>query len=124
MSRLYPELRERTYGEAEGLDADACVARWGDWPNAEIPGAESRTHLRARGLRALRHVVRDARHATAPAQASVIVVTHGALIGELLRHASGGEHPLPGTRLANGSAHELLYERDRIRLLSAATALA
>ena len=31
---------------------------------------------------------------------------------------SGGALPLEGERVANGSAHELLYERDRVRLLS------
>ncbi|MGA1826732.1 histidine phosphatase family protein, partial [Microbacterium sp.] len=69
-------------------------------------------------------VVADARGATAPAAASVIVVTHGALIRELLRHATGGELPPVGTRLANGSAYTVLYERERLQLLSYAEATA
>ena len=71
-----------------------------------------------------RRVVRDARRATAPAAASVIVVTHGALIRELIRHATGGELPPAGERLANGSAYTMLYERERLRLLSYAGATA
>ncbi|GAA1950091.1 histidine phosphatase family protein [Microbacterium deminutum] len=122
--RLYPELRERAYGEAEGLDVDEFLTRWGDWHTAEVPGAEPWPHLRIRGLRALRHVVRDARRETAPAAASVIVVTHGAMIRELIRHATGGELPLTGERLANGSAYSMLYERERLRLLSYAAATA
>ena len=122
VSRLYRELRERAYGEAEGLDSAEFAARWGDWHTAEIPSAEPWPHLRARGLRALNHVVRDARRETAPAAPSVIVVTHGAMIRELIRHATGGELPLPGTRLANGSGYTILHERERLRLLSMAPA--
>ncbi len=117
---LYPDLRERAYGDAEGVDAVDFIRRWGDWHTAEVPGAEPWPHLRERGLRALAAVVRDARRATAPAAASVIVVTHGALIRELIRHATGGELPPTGVRLANGSAHTMRYERERLQLLSSA----
>jgi probable phosphoglycerate mutase len=116
--RAYPALRERAYGDAEGLDADEFIRRWGDWHTAEVTGAEPWPHLRERGLGALAAVVRDARRATAPAAASVIVVTHGALIRELIRHATGGELPPTGQRLPNGSAYSMLYERERLRLVS------
>ena len=122
--RLYPGLRERAYGDAEGVDAADFIGRWGDWHTAEVPGAEPWPHLRERGLRALAQVVRDARSATAPAAASVVVVTHGALIRELIRHATGGELPPTGERLPNGSAYTMLYERERLRLLSYAGATA
>jgi len=122
--RLYPDLRERAYGDAEGVDAADFIRRWGDWHSAEVPGAEPWPHLRERGLRALAAVVRDARTATAPAAASVIVVTHGALIREMIRHATGGELPPTGVRLPNGSAYTMLYERERLQLLSYAGATA
>ena len=122
--RTYADLRERAYGDAEGVDAAEFISRWGDWHTAEVPGAEPWPHLRERGLRALASVVRDARRATAPAAASVIVVTHGALIRELIRHATGGELPPTGERLANGSAYSMLYERERLRLVSYAGATA
>jgi probable phosphoglycerate mutase len=123
---VYPELRERAYGEAEGLDADEFIQRWGEWHTAEVPGAEPWPLLRERGLRALASVVRDTRRQTASGGAvgTVIVVTHGALIRELIRHATGGELPPPGTRLPNASAHTMLYERDRLSLLSYAAATA
>lgn len=114
----YQGLRERSYGEAEGVAAEEFIRRWGDWHSAEIPGAEPWPQLRRRGLRALGQVVRDARRATAPAAASVIVVTHGAMIRELLRHATGGELPPVGERLPNGSAYTVLYERERLHLVS------
>lgn len=116
--RIYSGLRERSYGEAEGVDADEFHRRWGDWHTAEVPGAEPWPALRSRALSALGRAVRDHRRATAPAAASLIVVTHGAFIREVIRHASGGALPPVGERLANGSAHEMLYERHRIRLLS------
>lgn len=122
--RIYPGLRERGYGEAEGIDSDEFFRRWGDWHTAEVPGAEPWPVLRSRALSALGRAVRDHRRATAPAAATLIVVTHGALIREVIRHASGGEFPPQGERLPNGSAHEMLYERDSLRLLSAATAVA
>ena len=119
--RVYPGLRERAYGEAEGLDVDELFRRWGGW-NIDVPGAEPWPALRKRALPALAHAVRDHRRATGPGEASLVVVAHGGLIRELIRHASGGELPGEGERLANGSAHELLYERDRVRLLSYAGA--
>ncbi|MET0672458.1 MAG: histidine phosphatase family protein [Microbacterium pygmaeum] len=122
--RRYPGLRERSYGEAEGLDSAEFFRRWGDWHTAEVPGAEAWPALRARGLAALTEVVRDARRETAPAAASVLVVTHGALIRELIRHATAGELPPVGARLANGSAHSMLFERERLQLLSYAGATA
>jgi broad specificity phosphatase PhoE len=122
--RAYRELRERSYGEAEGVEAAEFIRRWGEWHSAEIPGAEPWPHLRSRALRALARVVQDARRTTAPAAASVIVVTHGALIRELLRHATGGELPPNGVRLPNGSAYTVLYERERLQLLSCAEATA
>ena len=116
--RTYPQLRERAYGEAEGVDTAEFLERWGDWHSAEIPGAEPWPALRARALAALQQIVRDVRQTTAPASASVIAVAHGALIREIIRHATGGELPPVGFRLPNGSTYDLLLERDRLRLLS------
>jgi len=92
--------------------------RWGDWQGADVPEAETPEALRARAVAGLTKVVHDVRRSTAPSAASVIVVTHGALIREVIRHASGGTLPLEGERLANASAHTVLFERERLRLLS------
>ncbi|QIG40775.1 histidine phosphatase family protein [Microbacterium sp. 4R-513] len=116
--RLYPELRERAYGVAEGLSVDEYFERWGDWHGTDVPEAETREDLRARAIQGLEKVARDVRRATAPGAASVIVVTHGALIREVIRHASGDTLPLEGEKLANASAHTVLFERDHLRLLS------
>jgi probable phosphoglycerate mutase len=115
--RTYPDLRERGYGEAEGVDVDEFRERWGTSQNAVVPGAEAWAEVRVRALAGLRRAIRDARHATFPVAPSLIVVSHGALIRELIRHATGGEYPAEGERLANGSAHTFLMERDRLSLI-------
>lgn len=116
--RTYRGLRERSYGEAEGLDVDEFRRRWGDWHSSEVPGAEPWPQLRRRGIAALGRVVRDHRRATAPTASTLIVVSHGAFIREIMRHATAGELPPVGERLANGSAHDFFYERDHLRLVA------
>lgn len=114
---LYPELRERNYGEAEGMTGDEIEARWGTRHASDVPGAEPWPQVRRRAVRGVRQVARDVRRLTAPGAASVIVVSHGALIRELVRHISHGDLPDPATRLPNGGGYSILIERDRIRLL-------
>jgi broad specificity phosphatase PhoE len=116
--RLYSDLRERGYGEAEGALVDDFKDRWGEWHVADVPGAESWADVRARGVRAMRMIAQDARRTTAPAAAIVVAVSHGAMIGELMRHASGGTLPQPGHRIENGSAHRFLVERESLRMLA------
>jgi len=115
--RAYASLRERAYGDAEGVEISAIAQRWGaDWREAEVPGAEPWPDLRARALAGLREVVRDARRQAAPGAPSLVIVSHGALIGELIRHASAGAFPAVGERIPNGSTHTFLVERDRLSL--------
>lgn len=118
VSARYPDLRERAYGEAEGLRTADFHARWGDWHRAEVPGAEPWPDVRARALRAIRRIVGDARRAAAPASPEIVAVAHGALIRQVIRHATGDELPREGERLPNGSAHRFLVERERLSLLS------
>ncbi|KAF2413792.1 histidine phosphatase family protein [Microbacterium sp. B35-04] len=122
--RAYRGLRERSYGEAEGVGLDEFRERWGDSYTAEVPGAEPWTDLRTRGIAALGRAVRDHRRATAPAASSLIVVSHGALIREMIRHATADELPPAGERLLNGSAHDFVYERDHLRLVAYAGLIA
>ncbi|UUT35250.1 histidine phosphatase family protein [Microbacterium elymi] len=122
--RLYPQLQERAYGEAEGKTGEEVAALWGPWVTARVPGAETPDEMRRRGLAGVRRVVRDVRRATAPAATSVIVVSHGGLIRELVRHATGGSLPEPGTYLPNGGGYSMLYERERLRLVEAARSAA
>ncbi|MBW9093903.1 histidine phosphatase family protein [Microbacterium jejuense] len=114
---LYPQLRERRYGAAEGMLVADYRARHGD-PGLPAEGEEERALLRARGVDALRRIARDVRRATAPTGVPVIAVSHGGFIGELIRHASGDTLPLVGERIGNASAHRFVVERDSLRLLS------
>jgi len=115
--RTYASLRERSYGDAEGVGVTEFRERWGDWHQAEVPRAEAWADVRVRALAGLREVIRDARHETFPVAPSLIVVSHGALIRELICHATGVAFPAEGERLENGSAHTFLMERDRLSLL-------
>ena len=112
----YASLRERSYGDAEGLDIAEYHSRFA--AAAEVPGAETSAALRERAVAATRRVVADARATRVPAPQHVLIVAHGALIRELIAHASGEEFPLEGERLANASTHEFFVERERLRLLS------
>ncbi|MBF4561006.1 histidine phosphatase family protein [Microbacterium sp. VKM Ac-2870] len=116
--RTYRQLRERSYGIAEGVSVDEMRRRWGSWADADIPEAESWPDVRRRALAGLQRAVRDARRETAPSGPTVIVVTHGALIREVIRHASSGAFPHEGERLANASTHTFLLERDRLSVRS------
>jgi probable phosphoglycerate mutase len=116
--RVYPGLRERRYGEAEGMDVEDFRARWGDWHTAEVPGAEAWADLRERALAALSRAVQDHEHATGSTAATLIVVAHGALMREVIREATGGVLPPAGERLANGSAHDFVFEDGRLRLVA------
>ena len=112
--RVYPDLRERAYGEAEGALVDEFRDRWGEWHIAQVPGAEPWDQLRARGIRGLLRVAEDA----GPTATSIVAVSHGGMIGELIRHASDGALPRPGERIGNGSLHRFAVSDGALRLIS------
>ncbi|WJL95494.1 histidine phosphatase family protein [Microbacterium sp. ET2] len=113
--RRYPGLRERAYGEAEGLVTAEFQRRWGHWHIADVPGAETRADLRARAIDALLRVRQDASvDGTIP---PLIAVAHGALIREVIGHATQDRLPEPGVRLPNGSLHRFDIERGSLRLM-------
>ncbi|MFL0566670.1 histidine phosphatase family protein [Microbacterium sp. 179-I 1D1 NHS] len=116
--RAYPELRERGYGDAEGLTDTEFFDRWGPWATAEVPGAEPWPEVTTRALRGIQEAVADARALVAPEDLYVIAVAHGALIRTVISHASAGEFPEPGHKLANGSAHTFRVEGDLLSLLT------
>jgi len=120
--RAYRSLRERSYGDAEGVSDVEFFERWGPWQQAVVSGAEAWADVRVRALAGLREAIRDARHATFPAAPALVIVSHGALIREVIRHATGGAFPSEGERLPNGSAHTFLMERERLSLIDYAGA--
>ncbi|MGB3376074.1 MAG: histidine phosphatase family protein, partial [Microbacterium sp.] len=109
-------LREREFGEAEGIDVADYIARYGGW-HSEVPGAESLEQVRDRALDSLDRIVRASRRRSTPNQESLVVVSHGGVIRALLMHASGGSLPRDGDLLRNGSVHRFVAEHATLRLL-------
>lgn len=89
--RLDAGLRERCYGELEGLTwAEIERARPQDYrrlaardPEYAVPGGESGVQFRDRIVAALERLAR------AHAGATLAVVTHGGVLGMVYRHAKG-----------------------------------
>ena len=108
-----PGLQERSYGEAEGMDAPTFSDTYGPWHAADVPGAETWPVVRERALAALAEAV-----ASAPDGVDVIAVAHGALIREVIMFATDGEFPREGERLPNCSATTFRVDDDRWEMLA------
>ena len=102
------ELRERAYGAAEGLTGHEVEVRFS---GRSVPGRESRGTVIERALPALIRIAE--RH---PGQ-SVLIVSHGGVIGSLVRHATGYAWPEAGQVILNGSAHRFAYRDGEIGLV-------
>jgi probable phosphoglycerate mutase len=111
-------LRERTFGEGEGMLVEDYLTSWGDW-TSPVPGAETLEEVRDRALDSLERIVRASRRRSAPRAESIVVVSHGGVIRSLLMHVSGGSLPRVGDSLHNGSVHRFVAERGTLRLLEA-----
>lgn len=109
-------LREREFGEGEGMLVADYLTRYGDW-QAEVPGAETLAQVRDRALDSLERIVHASRRRSAPQAESLVVVSHGGVIRALLMHVSGGTLPREGDVLRNGSVHRFVAERGTLRLL-------
>ncbi|MFS0852151.1 histidine phosphatase family protein [Microbacterium sp. 179-I 3D4 NHS] len=114
--QLVPDVREREFGDGEGMLVADYIETYGDWL-AEVPGAESLHEVADRATAALEGIARDARRRSAPVAESVIVVTHGGVIRSLLDHVSGGTLPRVGDVLRNGSIHRFEASPHSLRLL-------
>lgn len=113
------DVREREFGEGEGMLVEEYIAAYGDW-HAPVPGAESLDEVGVRAISALHRIAREARRRSAPTAESVIVVAHGGVIRAVIDHVSGGTLPRVGEVLANGSAHRFEAAPGSLRLLDSA----
>lgn len=113
---LMSGLREREFGEGEGMLVPDYIDRYGHW-HAPVPGAETLDEVGMRALAALDEISREARRRSAPVAESVIVVAHGGVIRSLIDHVSGGTLPRLGEVLANGSVHRFESSPGSLRLL-------
>lgn len=113
---IVPDIREREFGEGEGMLVAEYIERYGDWVSP-VPGAETLEGVADRALKALDDIARHARRRSAPVAESVVVVTHGGVIRSLIDHVSGGTLPRVGDVLANGSVHRFEASPGSLRLL-------
>ena len=106
------DLVERNYGEAEGLTGTEIDARFGGAiDRGAVDGRESRDEVLARVHPAL--LALAAEHPGA----SVLVVTHGGVIGSLVRDATRWAWPERGAVIANGSEHRFAVRDGEIDLV-------
>lgn len=113
---LVPDIREREFGEGEGMLVSEYMETYGGW-QSEVPGAETLGDVAVRALRALDAIARDSRRRSTPAAESVVVVAHGGVIRSLIDHVSGGTLPRVGDQIVNGSAHRFEASPGVLRLL-------
>ncbi len=95
------DLRERGYGEAEGLTLEEREAKW---QGADWPGLEPWETMAARAMGAIDRIV--GRHAGE----RVLVVCHGGLINAVLTAVSGGEHGSGITIILNTARTTILHD--------------
>lgn len=108
-----PGLAERCYGEAEGMTGPELRALHPDGiEGSVIPGLESRPDVVQRVSAALLELAQER-----PGQ-TILVATHGAVIGSLLRHLTDGAMPPLGETVGNGSAHDVLVADGALQLLA------
>lgn len=113
--RTVPALTERQHGEIEGL---TFIERRDRFPDGvPVPGLESRQDVLDRVLPALSEIA--AQHDGK----SVLVVSHGGVIGTLLRHASAGERPRHNEMIANGSVHDFEWRDGELVLIHCGTSV-
>lgn len=83
--RTDERIREKSFGRLEGTTVDERIAQWGvDWASIDH-GVETSEQIRSRGILFIEDIVKFHR------QESVLVVSHGGWIGEML-HLLMNEH--------------------------------
>ncbi|WP_345941177.1 histidine phosphatase family protein [Microbacterium sp. Se63.02b] len=62
---VVPDIREREFGEGEGMLVEDYIGAYGDW-HAEVAGAETLQQVGERAIAALHAIARQARRRSAP----------------------------------------------------------
>lgn len=108
--RVHDDLRERTFGEFEGLTRDEILARnpnfWDPGVRYDIPGFETFERLVDRVTQTMTEITD--RHAGE----HVLVVSHGGTIGAFLHAISGGSSGSGVHKLGNTSVTRVIREVD------------
>ena len=98
---IVPELIERSFGVAEGLDHASWRKMYES--HAVIEGLESLEDLRARTILLLDLIANEY------SGQRVLAVSHGAFIRKVLTIISNGELPREGERLSNASLNKFIH---------------
>ncbi|MFO7689208.1 MAG: histidine phosphatase family protein [Cryobacterium sp.] len=101
-------LTERHHGAIEGLSFAERQQRFPD--GVAVPGLEPRQSVLDRVLPALAHLA--AQH---PGR-RILVVTHGGVIGTVIRHLTDDQRPSHNELIRNGSVHDFTWHDGRLRL--------
>jgi uncharacterized phosphatase len=105
-----PELVERAYGAAEGLDDRTLSRRYpGTTP---VPGRESRDEVARRVLPALMQLAEER-----PGQ-HLVLTTHGGVIRTVLEAVAPASNVHRGVRITNGSIHSFRYSGGVLKLVA------
>ncbi len=99
---------ERNYGEAEGMTGEEIDRRWAGVLKAREPREAVIERVRP-ALIALAEAHPDSR---------LLVVSHGGVIGSLVRDVTRWTWPERGVRIENGSDHVFRVEDGRISLIT------
>ncbi|PZE90956.1 histidine phosphatase family protein [Curtobacterium sp. MCBD17_008] len=102
----YDGLRERSYGEAEGLTHVEIAELW---PHDAVPGRESRAALLDRVTETLAEI------AVRYDGGAVVVATHGAVIRTVVDAAAPGTVERSTVPIRNGSVHTFRWDPERFR---------
>lgn len=101
-------LEERAHGAMEGMTFDERQASFpGD---TVVPGLETRDAVIQRVLSALAGL-----EYAGPGR--ILAVSHGGVIGSVVRHATDGEQPTAGQVIANGSYHDFDWTDGELSLI-------
>lgn len=100
-------LTERNYGLSEGLTGPEAEERF----RGRVPGRETREALLVRAHAALVAI------AERIPGGAVLAVSHGGVIGTLVRDATAHAWPERGQHIPNGSAHRFAYREGGIGLV-------
>jgi len=103
---VYDDLRERSFGPAEGMTGPAIAAAFTDG----IPDQETRDAVVERALPVLEEIARRHRGE------AVIVVTHGAVISSIVRRVSDNALPAAGEPILNLSLSHFTHAGEVLRL--------
>ncbi|HJV46749.1 MAG TPA: histidine phosphatase family protein [Bacillota bacterium] len=106
---IYPELRERNYGQWEGMSFGEVAKRGAEknHQKVQLTGIETLEQMQRRGIACLEQLT------SIYPKHHIVVVSHGGFINAMLHYFSQGEHGPGKTKLENTSLNYVSYKQDQ-----------